>query len=221
MQISKEEYYRTRAKDYPNDDPEAILRYKRAIEWMPLHDGMAVREIGCKYAILKGLLESSEIKVNYVAADIDLATLQKIPGYNAQQFVCHNVNSGLPFENNSADFIFCLEVLEHLENPTFFFSEVNRVLKNTGKLVLSVPNPYCWMELISNIVGSPDTEGHIASFTTQNLGALLKFGGFRLQGKIGTFTRIPFSRRMFGKYSLKISDNIFLTRSYLFLIEKS
>ena len=35
-----------------------------------------------------------------------------------------------------------------------------------------------------------------------------------------TFTRIPFSRRLFGEYKLMETDNVLLTRSYMYLIEK-
>ncbi|WP_413766458.1 class I SAM-dependent methyltransferase, partial [Vibrio vulnificus] len=75
--------------------------------------------------------------MDYMAADIDEETLRKIPGYDPKIFLTHNVNSGLPFAGESADYIVCLEVLEHLEDATRFLSEVSRVLKPNGRLILS------------------------------------------------------------------------------------
>jgi len=219
--ITKEMFYRLRAESYPLDDPEAMIRYGRAIAWLDIKEDTIIREIGCKFAVLRDLLQDVSRVGDYAAVDIDEATLRKIKGYNPQQFICHNVNNGLPFDSASADYIFCLEVLEHLENATAFLAEVHRVLKPGGRLILSVPNPYCWIELLSNFLCMEDSEGHIASYTYENIDALLRFGGFTLRNKMGTYTRLPFTRRIFGKYTLIETNRLFLTRSYMFLIEKN
>lgn len=48
----------------------------------------------------------------------------------------------LPFENNSQDAIVCIAVLEHVENPTKAASEMRRVLKDGGHLLVYVPFIY-------------------------------------------------------------------------------
>lgn len=57
----------------------------------------------------------------------------------------------LPFENDKFDNILCTEVLEHLHSPHIAISEMKRVLKRGGKLILTtrfvfplhdVPNDY-------------------------------------------------------------------------------
>lgn len=54
----------------------------------------------------------------------------------------------LPFKDNSIDHIICSEVLEHIEQYDLFFCELNRILKPSGKLYLSVPRAWtekiCW-----------------------------------------------------------------------------
>jgi SAM-dependent methyltransferase len=187
---------------------------------MNLDGPLSIREVGCKFSVIFDLLRSTNRAFDYKALDIDLETLRRIPGYDPARFVQHNANLGLPFEDVSADYLVCLEVMEHLENATHFLAEVKRVLKPGGKLVLSVPNAYCWMEWLDNKRRARDTEGHIATFTHQNMDALLRFCGMTLREVKGTFTRIPFSRRLFGKYKLMQTDNLLLTRSYMYLIEK-
>lgn len=218
--ISKEAFYRERAKTYPFEDAEALVRYWRVIDWMILDGPLSIREVGCKFSVMLDLLEKTGRPFDYRALDIDLETLQRIPGYDPTRFLQHNANVGLPFDDASADYVVCLEVMEHLENATHFLTEVKRVLRPGGKLVLSVPNAYCWMEWLDNARRALDVEGHIATFTYQNINALLGFCGMVLRDFKGTFTRIPFSRRLFGKYKLMRTDNLFLTRSYMYLIEK-
>jgi len=43
----------------------------------------------------------------------------------------------LPFEDNMFDVILCTEVLEHLHDPKIAIAEMNRVLKDKGKLILT------------------------------------------------------------------------------------
>ena len=53
----------------------------------------------------------------------------------------------LPYSDNYFDFISCSEVLEHLSDDAKGLSELKRVLKPTGKLVVTVPNhhfPFLW-----------------------------------------------------------------------------
>ena len=50
----------------------------------------------------------------------------------------------IPFENNTFDSIFCSEVLEHIFNPDEILSELSRVVKCGGKLLLTCP--FVWGE---------------------------------------------------------------------------
>lgn len=50
-------------------------------------------------------------------------------------------NEPLPFEDKSVDIVIFLEILEHfLYDPMHVLLEINRVLKNTGFLLVSTPN---------------------------------------------------------------------------------
>jgi ubiquinone/menaquinone biosynthesis C-methylase UbiE len=51
-----------------------------------------------------------------------------------------NLDERLPFDDNSFDYIVCVEGLEHIENPANAMREFARMLKNNGTLIVSVPN---------------------------------------------------------------------------------
>lgn len=54
--------------------------------------------------------------------------------------LCDLSREPLPVAPHSMDWVFALEVLEHLTNPRFFFQEVARVLKPSGHFFISTPN---------------------------------------------------------------------------------
>jgi len=45
----------------------------------------------------------------------------------------------IPVEDESFDFILCIQVLEHLEFPDLAFKKFNKILKKNGKLLLTAP----------------------------------------------------------------------------------
>lgn len=218
MAISKEGFYKIKGKEYLSKNEEATIRYQRIMKWLNLKPGLHIYEIGCMFGQFRDLLSTYDENLNYKGIEINQETLNAIKNH-PEDFYCHNVNQGLLFKDNTADYIICLETLEHLENPTFFLSEVKRVLKPGGKLILSLPNPFYWGEIIGQIRHLPDTEGHVASFTFVNIDALLRFAGMKLLDIQGTYTRIPFTSRLFGHYFLLKTNNLFLTRSFMYLIE--
>ena len=70
---------------------------------------------------------------------------------------------GVP--DNSFDFVITFQVIEHIEDDKAFVSEIHRVLKKGGKLIVSTPN--IKMTLTRN-------PWHIREYTISELDALLK-----------------------------------------------
>lgn len=52
---------------------------------------------------------------------------------------CHQDIEKMTFEDASFDAVICLEVLEHVTNPFQAVAEIKRVLRESGKLLLTVP----------------------------------------------------------------------------------
>lgn len=51
-----------------------------------------------------------------------------------------DIQERIPFEDNFFDIVFCSETIEHLRHPEMCLSEIKRVLKKNGRLILTVPN---------------------------------------------------------------------------------
>ena len=54
----------------------------------------------------------------------------------------------IPFENNSVDAFFMIDVLHHIKKPRVFFVEAQRCLKSGGKIVMIEPANTLWSRLI-------------------------------------------------------------------------
>lgn len=96
-------------------------------------------------------------------------------------FICLDLNNKLPMENETFDAIWAGDVLEHIGDSNKIFSEINRVLKKDGLLILTVP----YHGLVKNIGIALFTWdkhfdpffGHNKFFTKNTMkNALSKFG---------------------------------------------
>lgn len=92
----------------------------------------------------------------------------------------------LPFRNDAFDFITCLEVMEHIENPTLVLKEIKRVVKKSGQIIVLVPSEsllfkIIWFGWIHLGPGKVWNHTHINQFTNHSLDNLLKKGGFKVK----------------------------------------
>ncbi len=62
--------------------------------------------------------------------------------FEATGVKCHkgNLNEPMQFESDSFDLVITVEGIEHLENQYRFASELNRVLKENARLIITTPN---------------------------------------------------------------------------------
>ncbi len=96
----------------------------------------------------------------------------------------------LSFRSNFFDAVFCLEVLEHVDNPGQVLVEIKRVLKKNGYVVVLVPSDNRLFKIIWFLWTYRYPvwrHAHVQSFAKGSLEGLIKRSGFNLE-KIKTFS---------------------------------
>lgn len=173
------EFYRDRVRW--RHSGEERMRFRKATRLARVREGARVLDIGARDGGLKAYLPPG---VTYQGVEI-------VPEFAAPDILVRDVSQGLPFPDASFDFVFCIEVLEHVPNPFETMTEMHRVLAPGGAAVISVPNPYHVKELIWNVLRIPDRQGHIFGWTRQTMTKLGEMNGFRLTGFGGTYLHPP------------------------------
>jgi len=72
-----------------------------------------------------------------VSGDIDIARFKY---KNEIEFKHCDITKEMPFADNTFDYVLLMEVVEHLRNPYTVISEINRIIKKGGSLIISTPN---------------------------------------------------------------------------------
>jgi SAM-dependent methyltransferase len=160
---------------------EEHMRFRKAAKLARVRPGARVLDIGCRDGGLR----------HYLPADATYQGIDITPEFAGPDILIRDISQGIPFPDGAFDHAFCIEVLEHVPAPYATLSELHRVLKPDGVLVISVPNPYHVKELIWNLFRIPDRQGHIYSWTRQAMTKLAEMNGFRLDAFGGTYLHPP------------------------------
>ena len=127
---------------------------------------------------------------------IDVQEVEKPVNYE-KVFVVNLNKESLPFKEKEFDTVLVGDVIEHVENPSHILREINRVLKEKGKLILSTPHANHWWTTIHNwflhpFINDPDVGEHLNNWTIMDMKRLLKLNGFMVKKLWGTECYIPF-----------------------------
>ena len=130
----------------------------------------------------------------------------------------------LPFDQHYFDCIICADILEHLYDPWSILFKLKNYLKNTGCLLLSVPNIQHWSIIARLLAGKwyYQDEGildntHIRFFTRKSLGGLIERCGFQIEKISGAMGK---ETRLVNCLTLGLFSN-FLSFRYFVLARKS
>ncbi len=126
---------------------------------------------GNGYLESKILLQNNYIKLYGI--DISKLTIKNINKKIKGNFKVANIKN-IPFSNNLFDFVLVIDILEHLTYQELSISirEINRVIKDNGKLIISVP-------LNENLIDKK-LNRHMMSFTLEKLSNLLTKNSFKI-----------------------------------------
>jgi SAM-dependent methyltransferase len=173
--------------------------HRARYQWDERHlgDSETVLDIACGVGYGRPLLVNGRFR-DVVSSDISLESLS----YGRSAFDVVGVAADgehLPFHEMTFDSVVSLETIEHVPEPAVFLSELRRVLKVGGTLLISTPN-------LSESGGS--NPHHLREFTRPEFEALLLDGGFAIRRRFaqrirmrGSIWRVKGFRRMAWKIS--------------------
>jgi methionine biosynthesis protein MetW len=115
--------------------------------------GNSILDIGCsngKYTekISKAIRASTIYGIDLNEKALESAQLRGIVIFNTDID-----KENLPFDDNSIDFVYCAEVIEHVVNTDKLLSEILRILKPNGHLLITTPNLASWLNRIILLLG--------------------------------------------------------------------
>ncbi|GAK57004.1 methyltransferase type 11 [Candidatus Vecturithrix granuli] len=214
---------------------EVVLRMLAQVLHQKQGHASALRilEIGCGAGLLcLELARSAKIVVGIDISHFVLDFANRVKDY----LHCDNVffqqgdAEHLAFDNDTFDVVICSEVLEHLIKPQQALTEMRRVLKKDGTLILTTPCALSLSDLCMNLLRlirpsiesekdvhfdkktylalqrqgkQPDAKTFLrvhTRFHYNNLLAMIKNAGFEMQHAVGTVFAFPPHYQVFYRY---------------------
>jgi len=154
-----------------------------------------ILDVGC----LAGGAMIPLMRAGWECYGVELSESYKVALERGVKCMRHNVEEGLPFEDCFFDAVWAEEILEHVLDTDFLLSEVYRVLKPGGVLILSTPNIASLTNRFKLLLGrypdylqySNDGVGHVRYYTASVLVSQLVHHGFNVEKLTGNFLPAP------------------------------
>ena len=165
--------------------------------------GKSVLDVGCSFGHGAWLLVACGAE-RLTAVDLDRQRLgvahDVLRNMQDSSLLAMNAQR-LAFKDQSFQVATCFEVIEHVENPADFLSEVRRILTNQGILLLTTPNRS--VRLFS--LQRPWNPEHLREYTLDGLGRALQqhFSSFVILGIYGEAALHEYYIRLWRKNPLR------------------
>jgi methionine biosynthesis protein MetW len=147
--------------------------------------GIRLLDVGCGDGFVFRVARARFQRV--FGCDVALAALRRAQRAGMRT-VCADLAGSLPYEDGAFDCITCLEVIEHVADPLHLLTELRRVLKSGGTLIITTPNIRYFRHVLTLLLRGrfPHTTtdtfvwggGHFHYFTRADLQSLVERAGF-------------------------------------------
>ncbi len=134
-------------------------------------------DIGCNYGFF---LKACEPYFDTYGVDISRYAIKKASQNAAQSnLLLGDVNSGLPYRDNTFDIVTAFDIVEHILNYRFILKEIRRVLTDNGLFLLTTPNRWSMDSIIfGKYYWFKRDKTHVLLFSKDSLVKELSEAGF-------------------------------------------
>lgn len=150
-------------------------RYNKVKRVLPFNEELL--DIGCGKPC-NSMEDGSFIKFLGYGTGMDI---KKCTGFNFKQ----GSITDIPFGANSFSAVTAMEVLEHVEDRNLALKNINRILKNNGILVISVPNENILFNIFwwiwTRTIGYMWKDTHDKNFSKKNFLSDITKNGFKIE----------------------------------------
>lgn len=173
------EFYESVWAAAPEDPEPWAWRRRRALLLREAKPGERVVDLGCGAGrFVAALREAGADPVGVEIADAALERARRnVPGADFRRF-----DGALPLGHGEADLVWCSEVLEHVPDTVGLLTDVRRVLRPGGRLLLTVPDHgrlKRTLIALGHFDAHFDPQGqHLRFFTRRSLTRALRATGF-------------------------------------------
>jgi len=187
-------------------------------------DTYTIMDIGCGYGHdLKNIRKSTVNKIRMFGIEINKSAIHICEQSNITIFPIDIEKTAIPIEDHFFDIVIMNQVIEHTKEIFFIFSEVSRILKPDGIVIIGVPNLASFHNRILLFIGQQPTcidvlGPHIRGFTIPSLKKFIETDDYFHVSEVKGANFYPFPPPL----------SIYLSRAFpglsvsiLFLVEKT
>lgn len=177
------------------------LKWPKLKNHIPREGNVAILDFGCGAGHILSEIKKLNPRAKLIGLDVSRAALDE-----AQKLLpeaeLHKIEDGgkFPLPDNSVDFIFTSEVIEHVYDTENAAKELYRILKPGGEMLLTTPYHNFIKNLLILLSGKFDKHfdpvgPHVRFFSGKTLFGLLERQGFKIKshGFYGRFYPISHS----------------------------
>lgn len=174
--------------------------------------GIKILDIGCGTGMAAEMLRSFG-----QVYGIDVSPRSIMEARSRLDRVCVSLGEELPFKDEAFDIVTCTETIEHFLEPIRALGEFNRVLEFGGYLIISTPNPWYWLVVLSKVYARLNRRKAGTGQIIENylpppkLRSILKKTSFEIE----EFKTVFFKPHSIDKLVNKISKNFGMYQVYL------
>jgi ubiquinone/menaquinone biosynthesis C-methylase UbiE len=167
------DYYEELWERLPEDLDPPDLELRRRFALANISPGDRVLDLGCGAGELTGDLQPA--KGSVVGVDVAEGALRRARARHPDvSFLRAEIDGPLPLEDNAFDVVWSSEVIEHVADTARWMSEVRRVLRPGGRLLVTTPSHGRLRLAVGGVERYSEPLGdHLHLYTARSLRALL------------------------------------------------